>query len=168
MTEMHAVTRGVLLGGALGAALAYLATTTGGGSGGSGEEETTAPPFVFDEKYKHLARDAALCGALQEPAALFASLDDELCHSMLQGFEELAALYALCRKGVAKPSLLAEALRARRAASSALATLTRLARRRNPAAASDISEDLLAAQRYLSDAVYNIDQEQGLQRVAAG
>jgi hypothetical protein len=169
MAELRSVAQGVLLGGALGTAAAVFFSVTSAPQQQQDavvEEESAA--FVFDDDYAHLARDAALRSALEEPARLFASLDEALCRRMLQGFEDLAAIYAGCRGGEARSTALADALKARRQASVALAELTRLARRTRPAAASDVSEDLLAAQRYLADCVYNIDQEQDLRRSSGG
>ena len=153
--------KGFVIGGVVGALLAHFA-----GQGGDAEDDAATKPLVDFTKYPTVSSERALMTALHEPAGVFASVDRALCDDMLSGFERLASIFRDCHKGVTSPALLADALQAKRATSNALLALVRKTQRTKPSAASDMSEDVEALKRFLTDYLHNIDQEQGLQRAS--
>jgi len=156
-----ATTAGFFIGGAVGAAAAYFLSRRGA------EEGDDAGPGLDLARYKSLSADAALAAALTEPVHLLFSLDRPETLALLQNFDDLCAAYTRCRLGDAKPSLVAEALAARRLASARLAALTRRARQERAILASELAEDFEALKKALADYIYNINQEHGLQRLNA-
>jgi len=154
-----AVVKGFFLGGVVGAGLAAVAASR------AGVQEAPASKHGLDpSSYKHLHADGALLANLQEPVEVFSAVDGQACAAMLRAFEELASIYQACRAGDARPSLVAEALRAKRVANGHLVALLKLARQRKPAAASEILRDVDALKKNLGDYIYNISQEQSLQQ----
>ena len=151
-----AAVKGFVIGGLIGAGLAVAA--------GSSAREATPSGAVDLASYRHVYADGGLLANLQEPVEVFAAIDREACVDMLRAFEELAATYQACRTGDGRPSLVVEALKAKRTANARLAALLKATRRRKPAAASDILRDVEALKKNLSDYVYNITQEQSLQQ----
>lgn len=155
-----AVVKGFFLGGIVGAGLAAVAASRAGA-----QQETSASKSSLDPlSYKHLHSDGALLANLQEPVEVFSAVDGQACAAMLRAFEELASIYQACRAGDGRPSLVAEALKAKRAANGHLVALLKLARQRKPAAASEILRDVDALKKNLGDYIYNISQEQSLQQ----
>ena len=152
------VVKGFFIGGAVGAAAAAAFAYNRPSEATGSEEETDF------SRYKHLNMDGALVANLQEPVAVFKPLDGQLCVSMLNAFDDLARIYFACRTGESRPSLVAEALKAKRAATNHLLALVRKARQRKPMAASDILQDVEALKKNIADYIYNITQEQSLQQ----
>lgn len=159
---MDAATAGFFIGGGLGAVIAYVAARKR-----AGEAEPDDRGAVNLARYRHVYADGALRTALTAPVALFATLNRRETLGFLQNFEDVAAAYARCRAGDASPTLMAGALTARRLAANRLAVLVRRARQERPSPASDLAEDFEALKKFLADYLYNIGQEQGLQRLHA-
>jgi len=159
-TMQSAAVKGFFIGGALGAALGLALGFARRGSEGQGAAES----LVDLSHYPFLSKDGGLSASLHEPVSVFKTLDADGCALLLQAFDDLVHVYKLCREGESRPSLVSDALQARRAASNHLLALMRKARQRKPLEASDISEDVEALKRCLADYVYNIDQEQRLQQ----
>ena len=128
------------------------------GEGKTSDEETDF------SRYKHLSMDGSLLANLQEPVEVFRPLDGQACVSMLQALDDLARIYYSCRTGESRPSLVAEALKAKRMAMNQLLALVKKARQRKPMAASDILQDVEALKKNIADYIYNITQEQSLQQ----
>lgn len=154
-----AIGTGALVGGGIGAAVGlFLASRKA--SEGDGEGALAG--------YPSLRRNSELRAALQDTVPLFQGLDGASARGLLDALEKLCQLYESCRSGDARPVLVAQALDAKRRASSALAVLTRKARQQRPMAASDLSEDLQALKKFMEDQLYNISQEQSLQSSLGG
>jgi hypothetical protein len=154
-----AAVKGFFIGGLVGAGLAVAAS-----SSRRTQEAAPTKPGLDLAAYKHVYSDGGLLANLQEPVEVFAAIDTEACTDMLRAFEELAAIYQTCRMGDGRPSLVAEALKAKRTANGRLTALLKMARQRKPAAASEILRDVEALKKNLSDYIYNISQEQSLQQ----
>jgi len=154
-----AVVKGFFIGGAVGASVAAaFAYNRAPAEAAESEEETDF------SRYKHLHMDGALVANLQEPVAVFKPLDSKLCVSMLHAFDDLARIYFSCRTGESRPSLVAEALKAKRTATNHLLALVKKARQQKPMAASEILQDVEALKKNIADYIYNITQEQSLQQ----
>ena len=153
-----AAVKGFFVGGLVGAGLAVAASC------GQRTQEVASKDGLDLASYKHVYADGGLLANLQEPVEVFAAIDREACADMVRAFEELAAIYQTCRQGDGRPSLVAEALKAKRAANNRLTALLKMARQRKPAAASEILRDVEALKKNLADYIYNISQEQSLQQ----
>jgi hypothetical protein len=150
-----AIGTGFLVGGSLGAAVGFFmaARQTGG-------EESSDDGLAG---YPSVRRNSVLRMTLHDMVPLFKDLDRATNESLLGALEKICQLYESCKSGDARPVVVAQALEAKRRASSALAVLSRKARQQRPMAASDLSEDLQALKKFLEDQLYNISQEQSLQ-----
>lgn len=154
-----AVAKGFFVGGMIGAGFAAAAA-----SYGRSREAAPSQDGLDLANYKHIYADGGLLANLHEPVEVFVAIDREACADMLRAFEELASIYTKCRTGDGRPSLVAEALKAKRSANSRLTALLKMARQRKPAAASEILRDVDALKKNLADYIYNISQEQSLQQ----
>ena len=157
------VVKGLLIGGSLGA-LAGLALARSRATRPSEAGETSNLTDL--SSYPNICKDGALMASLQAPIEVFRSLDANCCAMLLQAFDDLVRIYGLCRHGQSKPSLLSDALQARRASSNHLLALMRKVRQRRPMLVGDVEDDVEALRRSLTDYLYNIDQEQQLQQAS--
>jgi len=155
-----ALIKGFLLGGAVGAVVVAASFSHRKDS----KEGEPIDDEVDFSPYKHLNMDGALVANLQEPVAVFKSLDNQACVTMLYAFDDLARIYVSCRTGESRPGLVAEALKAKRVATNHLLALVKKARQRKPMAASEIMQDVEALKKNVADYIYNITQEQSLQQ----
>ena len=157
--------KGFFMGGIVGASVAAALTTFKKPSDAvRGEEDDVRGGGVNWSAYKHINLDGGLLAILQEPASLFWSLDQTACSAMLDSYDELARIYMSCRQGESRPTVVSDALAAKRSASNHLLALNKKARQKKPMAASEILQDVEALKKSLQDYVYNIDQEQALQQ----
>lgn len=154
-----ALVKGFLIGGVVGAAVA-----AGVQYKAPNDEVASSEDDLDFSVYKHLNNDGSLVAILQEPVAVFKPLDKPSCEAMLQAFDELARIYSACRGGESRPSLVADALKAKRTANGHLLALVKKARQRKPVAASEILQDVEALKKSIADYIYNITQEQSLQQ----
>ena len=158
-----ALVKGFLFGGVAGAAVVAGLAHFNNPARGAADPTTSLVSSPEDlSAYKYISMDGALVANLHEPLAVFRPLDPTTTTSFLAAFDEVARVYFLCRQGSGRPSLLADALKAKRTATSHLLALTRKARQSKPLAASDLSQDLEALKQSLGDYIYNTTQEQGL------
>ena len=158
-----AVGTGALVGGAIGAAVGFFLASRQASEGGSGDGGEGALAG-----YPALRKNPELRVALQDAAPLFRGLDGATTDGLLGALQRICQIYESCRSGDARPVLVAQAVEAKRRASTALAVLTRKARQQRPMAASELAEDLQALKKFLEDQLYNITQEQSLQSSLRG
>ena len=114
------------------------------------------------EMYPLVLRDGAILSALQEPVPLFLQLDTIATQDLLQSLEELIRVFFNLRDGSTQPSMVSDALRARRAASNRLLCLVRTAKQQKPLAACDIEEDVEMLKKSMDGFVHNCMQQSNL------
>jgi hypothetical protein len=165
--DMSALWQGAALGAGLGAAAMWLwradgceATDTGAGE--APDPVQTRRAVAMLETYKDLPRDGPAACYCAEVAPLFGRLNPEAFRALLENLDTLARLMDTARTGTGLPVVIAQALRARRAAGGALADLVRDSRRRAPSQAAELLETFDSLHRHLDDAVHNIQQENSL------
>lgn len=123
------------------------------------EKAETLDPL---EEFPDLSQDSALAAALHEPVLLFRQLDAAATQSFLVDVQKMRGVLATVNSGHGRPGLVAYLLKWRRSANARLHVLHRLARQRQPLAASDISDDVDMIKKCFDNYVHNSFQQSNL------
>lgn len=160
---MH-VMQGAVVGAGLGAAAAwcFMQTQEEAGEDSEDRESSQQRAIAVVEEYRNLCKHGHMATLAFEASPTFLRVDEEAARQVLQSLDDLARLLVAARSNSVRSSVIAEALKARRAGSAALAALTRGARRHTPSQAAELSETFESLQRIIHDSVHNIQQETSL------
>ena len=161
---------GTVAGAAVGALLTHLAVPTINHpdiaqscvEADDGAESGSSKLSALLKSCPYVSADQGLLTLHADSLKLLVGVDATLTSLFLESLEKLVRLIAEAQAGQARPSIVADALSARRSASNSLLSLIRAARQRRPSQAAELSADFAAAGQYLDDCVYNISQITGL------